>query len=167
MRCGVAWSVVLGLFLHSAGCGGASTSTREGSVAAPRPRHADLVERVVLRDVAGRASGASDEVLSHARDETVLVVSTELDALAEEEVAKLRLDVSLAEVTVTPATIRVRALVSVSTAGPPERMHAVLQGGGTVQRGSTERADLELATRGAVRGAFRRFQQVLAQAREP
>jgi hypothetical protein len=167
MRRGVTWWALLALLFANGACGGSTPPAREHASAstAPRPHHADLVDSVVIRSVTGRAEGASDEVLSYARDETVRDVANELDALPEDEVRQIRLDVSLAEVTVQPATIRVRALISLSTVGPPERMHAVLQGGGTVQRGSTERADLELATRGAIRGALRRFAQVLATAR--
>ena len=118
-----------------------------------RPRHTELVRQTVLRDVAGQP----DAALGHARETALLEIAQNLDPLEAEVVAGFRLDVSTTVVVDAPDRVQVKALVAVHTVGPPEQMRAMLQGTGTVVRGSDEEADLRLASEGAVRAALRRL----------
>jgi len=117
------------------------------------PRHAALVEAEVLRDVAGEPTEARAAVAEMA----VVEVAETLDPLEAATVGAFRLDVSTTLEVDTPSTIRVKALVAVHTVGPPEQMRAMLQGTGTVARGTDREADLRLAATGAVRAALRRL----------
>jgi hypothetical protein len=121
--------------------------------AAELPRHTELVEAKVLRSVSGEPAEAMDECERVA----VVEIASNLDPLEAEVVQGFRLDVSTTLETDTPSTLRVKALVAVHTVGPPEQMRAMLQGTGTVQRGTDRAADLRLATAGAVRAALRRL----------
>jgi len=120
------------------------------------PRYSELVATRVLRDCSGEPEAAID----HAREVAVYEAATNLDALRATEVEGFRLDVSLTLVSESPGQIQVRALVAVHTVGPPEQMRAMLQGTGTVQRGTDRDADLRLAAEGAVRAALRRLPQI-------
>ncbi|MAQ18863.1 MAG: hypothetical protein CMN30_29205 [Sandaracinus sp.] len=120
------------------------------------PRHAALVEAEVIRGVAGEPDGALD----HAREVAIDHTARNLDSLTPDEVRGYRLDVTLDLVTDNSTQLRVKALVAVNTVGPPEQMRAMLQGTGTVQRGTDRQADLELAAEGAVRAALRRLLDV-------
>jgi len=128
----------------------------EETPTAELPRHAELVETEVLRSVSGEPQAAHDECQQTA----VVTAAEQLEPLDAETVAGFRLDVSTTVEVDTPETIRVKALVAVHTVGPPEQMRAMLQGTGTVQRGTDRAADLRLATTGAVRAAMRRLLQI-------
>ncbi len=143
---------VLALAALVAGCAKPSVE----APATERPRHAELIESQVLRSVAGEPEAALDE----AEQVTIVEAARNLDPLDAATVQGFRLDVSTTLVTETPETIRVKALVAVHTVGPPEQMRAMLQGTGTVRRGTDRAADLRLATTGAVRAALRRLLQI-------
>lgn len=131
----------------------------ERPVAEPRadlPRHTELVQSTVLRDVAGEPRVALD----HAEEVAIVAIAEALDSLEAEVVAGFRLDVSTTLVIDAPDRFQVKALVAVHTLGPPEQMRAMLQGRGTVQRGTNCDNDLRLATRGAVRAAMRRLLEI-------
>lgn len=136
---------------------GCATATPVDRPETELPRHAELVEAEVLRSVTGEPDEA------HANTERVAVVecARSLDPLEADVIRGFRLDVSTTLETETASTIRVKALVAVHTVGPPEQMRAMLQGTGTVQRGTDREADLELASKGAVRAAMRRLEQIV------
>jgi len=136
---------------------GCASATPVDPPEADLPRHAGLVEAEVLRSVTGEPHEA------HANTERVAVVecARSLDPLEAEVIRGFRLDVSTTLETETPSVIKVKALVAVHTVGPPEQMRAMLQGTGTVQRGTNREADLELASKGAVRAAMRRLESIV------
>jgi len=121
------------------------------------PRHAQLVETEVLRSVTGEPHEASASTERAA----VVECARSLDPLEAAVIRGFRLDVSTTLEVETPEIIKVKALVAVHTVGPPEQMRAMLQGTGTVQRGTNRDADLELASKGAVRAAMRRLESIV------
>lgn len=121
------------------------------------PRHAELVEAEVLRSV----SGEPHEAIASTEHVAVVECARSLDPLEADVIRGFRLDVSTTLETETPSVIKVKALVAVHTVGPPEQMRAMLQGSGTVQRGTNREADLELASKGAVRAAMRRLEPIV------
>lgn len=151
-----AWRLLLTLTLafSAAACARSSPPTEPDEAL---PRHAELVEEEVLRSVTGepRETNASTERVA------IVACASALDPLEPEVIRGFRLDVSTALEVETPQVIKVKALVAVHTVGPPEQMRAMLQGTGTVQRGTDRQADLELASKGAVRAALRRLESIV------
>ncbi|MEC7526073.1 MAG: hypothetical protein VYE22_39695 [Myxococcota bacterium] len=138
------------------GCGAAAPAPEAARVY----RYEALVESTVLRTLTTEGGVALDEgSLAAVRREAVREIAAALDAMAEPDVADLRLDVNLAELRSTPRGTRARCLITISTAGPPERTRSMLQGAATVPAHATPEV---AAAQGAIRAALRGLPQALA-----
>lgn len=146
------------LLLLLVGCGAAAPPPE--TERAQIWRYAGVVDRTVIRTLSVERGVALDPgAVAEVRQRAVQEVAASVDALSVAQVESLRLDINLASLGPRAGGTRARCLITVSTAGPPERTRAILEGAATVHAHETPRV---AAANGAIRSALRRLPQALA-----